>query len=232
MRIFCLAFLLVLIGSTTAFSALQFPALTGRVVDNAHVLSPATVQSLEQMLAEYEQGTSNQIVVVTIPSLQGTAIEDYGYQLGRSWQIGQKDKNNGALLIVAPTERKARIEVGYGLEPILTDAASSEIMNGVILPAFRNGQIEQGIVDGTHAMVSVLGGKSLPVSAQQAHLSGLQSVLLVLFFFWFVWFAMRHPLIAAILLSNNSSRFSSSGMGGGFSGGGGSFGGGGASGSW
>lgn len=185
------------------------------------------------MLEEYERGTSNQVVVVTISSLQGYAIEDYGYQLGRFWQIGQKDKNNGTLLIVAPNERKVRIEVGYGLEPLLTDAASSEVVNGIILPAFRSGNMEQGIIDGTQAILSVLGGKGIP-AAQQAdgQLSGVDALLLFIFIVGFFWFAMRHPFIAALLLSSHSSRFGSSRMGGGFGGGGGSFGGGGASGSW
>jgi len=233
-----LPFFVVLLLGVIAFAAPQFPALTGRVVDDAHILTPATVQSLDQMLADYERGTSNQIVVVTILSLHGNSIEDYGYQLGRTWQIGQKDKNNGALLIVSPHERKVRIEVGYGLEPALTDAASSEIVNGIILPAFRNGHMEQGIVDGVRAMIDLLGGKSTSAihdTRQVEQLSGLQLALIVLFIFGFIWFAIRHPMIAMLMLSNSSMRFGSSGSansGGGFSGGGGSFGGGGASGSW
>src|ERR1700722_8267501 len=114
-----LAFIVFLLMGAAAVAAPKFPALTGRVVDDAHVLSASTVQSLDQMLEGYERGTSNQVVVVTIGSLQGTSIEDYGYQLGRTWQIGQKGKDNGALLIVAPKERKIRIEVGYGLEPVV-----------------------------------------------------------------------------------------------------------------
>jgi uncharacterized protein len=237
MRSFPLGLFLVLICCTTlALAAPKFPALAGRVVDNAHILSPSTIQSLEQALAAYENGTSNQVVVATIPSLNGDSIENYGYQLGRFWHIGQKGKDNGALLIVAPRERKVRIEVGYGLEPLLTDAASSQIINEIILPDFRAGRMEQGVVEGTEAMLSVLGGKSLPV-AQQAdqQFSGLGLFLLFLFFL----FALRHPYIAAyLLMSGPPSRFGSSRMngsgwgGGGFSGGGGSFGGGGASGSW
>ncbi len=228
-----LLFIVFLLVGAVAIAAPQFPALTGRVVDDAHVLSASTVQSLDQMLEGYERGTTNQVVVVTIPSLQGTSIEDYGYQLGRAWQIGQKDKNTGALLIVAPKERKVRIEVGYGLEPVLTDAASSQIVNGTILPAFRAGNMEQGIIDGTQAMLSVLGGKSISDNQQSdGPLSGIQIVFLLLFGILFIWFAIRHPFLAVLLLSNHSSRFGSSRMGGGFSGGGGSFGGGGASGSW
>ena len=102
--------------------ALTFPELTGRIVDEAGILGPSTKAALERKLGEFETSTTGQLVVVTLKSLQGTSIEDYGYQLGRYWQIGQKEKNTGALLIVAPNERKVRIEVGYGFEGALTDA--------------------------------------------------------------------------------------------------------------
>ena len=232
-RIVCIGLFLLLICGVPASAATSFPPLTGRVVDNAHILSPSAIQSLDQQLAAYENGTSNQVVVATIPSLHGDSIDDYGYQLGRAWHIGQKGKNNGVLLIVAPVERKVRIEVGYGLEPVLTDAASSEIVNEVILPDFRAGRMEQGVVDGTGAILSVLGGKAMPLPAEQS--GGQVSGLEIFLFFLFVLFAIRHPYIAMyFLMSNQPSRFggSSSGGGGGFSGGGGSFGGGGASGSW
>src|ERR1700738_664464 len=108
--------------------ALTFPELTGRVVDDAGILDPSTKAALERKLAEFETKTTGQLVVVTLKSLQGTSIEDYGYQLGRHWGIGQKEKNNGVLLIVAPNERKVRIEVGYGLEGTLTDAVTKLII--------------------------------------------------------------------------------------------------------
>src|SRR6516162_1171382 len=130
-RLCCLDFgrrgaILGLLLSVVAFAAyaLTFPELTGRVVDDAGILDPATKAGLERKLAEFETKTTGQLVVVTLKSLQGTSIEDYGYQLGRHWQIGQKEKNTGALLIVAPNERKVRIEVGYGFEGTLTDAVS------------------------------------------------------------------------------------------------------------
>src|ERR1035437_693061 len=133
-------FLLLMCGvPALAASSLQsaFPPLTGRVVDNAHILSSSTIQSLDQSLAAYENGTSNQVVVATIASLNGDSIGDYGYQLGRYWKIGQKGKDNGVLLIVAPNERKVRIEVGYGLEGALTDAVSKLIIENSILPRFK-----------------------------------------------------------------------------------------------
>jgi len=237
-------FIVALLLGTIAFAAPTFPSLTGRVVDDAHVLSASTVQILDQMLADYEHGTSSQVVVVTVASLQGISIEDYGYQLGRTWQIGQKDKNNGALLIVAPKEKKVRIEVGYGLEPVLTDAAASEIVNGIILPEFRNDQMEQGVINGTRAILDVLGGKSVPTPDQTDRPMPLQVIFSSLIIVAFFGFALRNPFFAMLMLFNSSSRFGSSrlgdygggfsggGFGGGFSGDGGSFGGGGASGSW
>jgi uncharacterized protein len=113
--------------SAGAAQTLSFPSLTGRVVDEANLFDPAARAALTETLAGLESKTTNQLVVVTLKSLQGTSIEDYGYQLGRKWQIGQRDKNNGALLIVVPNERKVRIEVGYGLEGTLTDALTKLI---------------------------------------------------------------------------------------------------------
>jgi len=153
---------------TSAQAALTFPALTGRVVDNAQMLDPATRQQLTEQLQALEQTTGDQIVVVTVPDLQGVPIEDYGYQLGRQWGIGQKGKDNGALLIVARDERKLRIEVGYGLEGTLTDAQSWVIINQVITPKFKAGNFSQGISDGVAAMIQVVGGQPLAVPAHVA----------------------------------------------------------------
>ncbi len=228
-----LTFITIIFLSLGALAAPNFPALSARVVDEANILSKKTVQNLEQILVDYENGTGNQIVVVTISSLQDLPIEDYGYQLGRAWQIGQKDKNTGALLIVAPNEKKVRIEVGYGLEPILTDAAASKIINSIILPNFRNGDLKKGIIQGTQAIIAVLGGES--ISDNEPHkekLSGIQILFMLLFIFFFAWFAIKHPFLAMLILSNSSSRFGGSGSNRGFGGGGGNFGGGGSSGSW
>jgi uncharacterized protein len=144
-----------------------FPALTGRVVDEAGILSPATRGRLDQELARHEQGTGEQVVVVTLASLQGYSIEDFGYQLGRHWGIGQRGRDNGALLIVAPKEHKTRIEVGYGLEDRLTDAQSRIIIEQVMLPAFRRGDYDTGVLDGAAAVLRVLGGGAPVVGAQQ-----------------------------------------------------------------
>lgn len=146
----------------TAVAAPQFPTLTGRVVDEAGILSPQVESELSAQLAAHEQATTNQVVVVTLKSLQGYAIDDYGYQLGRHWAIGQKGKNNGVLLIVAPTERKLRIEVGYGLEGTLTDALSRDIIERVIKPPFRQQNYEQGIRAGVGAILAALAGEYRP----------------------------------------------------------------------
>jgi len=140
--------------------AQDFPQLTGRVVDEAGILPGNVRADLDAKLAALEARNGDQLVVVTLRSLRGETIEQYGVALGRAWQIGQKDKNNGALLIVAPNERKVRIEVGYGLEGTLTDAASKLIIEGTILPRFRAHDIAGGITRGVDDIVRVLSGGS------------------------------------------------------------------------
>ncbi|MDR7118467.1 TPM domain-containing protein [Caulobacter sp. BE254] len=161
-----LAFLALWIFALPALAAgPAFPPLTGRVVDGANILSPQVETDLTAKLENLERTTGRQLVVATVPSLQGYEIEDYGYQLGRTWGIGQKGTNTGALLIVAPTERKVRIEVGYGLEPILTDALSSVIIQTAILPKFKAGDLEGGVTAGTDAIIAQL---ALPDEAAKA----------------------------------------------------------------
>jgi uncharacterized protein len=155
-----LPILLLILASPAASSEPKFPPLTGRVVDDAGVLDTWTQSELVDMLATHEGATGEQVVVVTLPSLQGYTIEDYGYQLGRHWGIGQKGANTGALLIVAPKEHKVRIEVGYGLEGQLTDAICSTIIQNYILPSFKRGDFNAGVLAGTTSILSVLGGNS------------------------------------------------------------------------
>jgi len=147
---------IILLLSITFLFALDFPKLTGRVVDNANLLSPQTKQYLEKRIKEFENNTSNQLVVVTLNSLEGVPIEEYGYKLGRYWGIGEKGKDNGVLLIIAPNERKVRIEVGYGLEGNLTDAKSFMIINDNILPYFKNGNYDEGVKKGVDAIINTL----------------------------------------------------------------------------
>lgn len=155
------AFLLALsflfsIWGAQVFAAPTFPQLTGRVVDEANILSPQTEAQLTQLSAEIEKAASDQLVVVTLNSLQGYEIEEYGYQLGRTWKIGQTDVDNGILLIVAPNERKVRIEVGYGLEGNMPDMLANRIIREKIIPAFKAGDMEGGIIAGAQAIDETL----------------------------------------------------------------------------
>lgn len=136
----------------------SFPVLSGRVVDNAHLLSASTLDKMTRELAALEPQTGDQIVVATLSTLSGYDIETYSNTLFRRWALGQKQMNNGVLLLVAPTERQVRIEVGYGLEGVLTDALSAVIINTLILPNFREGKFENGIVEGVAAIKDVLTG--------------------------------------------------------------------------
>ena len=155
LHVFALLFLLF---ASQAVAQPVFPELTARVVDNADLLNPASEGMLAHLLAQHEANTTNQVVVVTLENLQGYDIADYGYQLGRHWKIGQEGKDNGVLLIVAPYERKVRIEVGYGLEGTLTDKLSHDIIQEVVLPRFKAGDYTAGILQGTQAILSVLKG--------------------------------------------------------------------------
>ena len=133
-----------------------FPELTGRVVDDANVIPDNIEAGLNDKLAALEAQSQRQLVVVTLPSLQDYDIADYGYQLGREWGLGDAERNDGALLIIAPNDRKVRIEVGYGLEGYLTDALSSIIVQNEILPRFRDQDMPGGIVAGTDAIIAQL----------------------------------------------------------------------------
>lgn len=142
--------------SLSAFAAPNFPELTGRVVDNANLLSVESQQYWEQRLEEHEQESSNQVVLVTLTDLQGYDIADFGYQLGRHWGIGQKNSNNGLLLIIAPTERQVRIEVGYGLEGVMSDGLSHTVIQQHIIPPFKQGDYSTGIEQGLTHILEIL----------------------------------------------------------------------------
>ncbi len=152
-----------LLGS--AAQAQTFPKLTGRVVDAANLLSPEQEAQLTAMSDATEKASGRQLVVATVPDLQGYPIEDYGYRLGRAWKIGQGEADNGIILIVAPNERRVRIEVGYGLEPVMTDALSGIIIRDTITPRFKAGDMGGGIVAGASAIDAQL---KLPLEAAEA----------------------------------------------------------------
>jgi uncharacterized protein len=236
-------------------AAPTFPALSGRVVDDAHILTPDIQADLTQRLAALEAKNSRQLIVVTVPSLQGYDIADYGYQLGRTWGVGQKGINNGALFIIAPNERKVRIEVGYGLEGILTDAMSNLILQRAVVPKFRAGDMPGGVVDGTQALIeqmslepSVAEQRAAEAASQQRAPSGrtgspfalLMVILVIVFVLRSVMSGRGGGFLGGFLpgiilggLMGGGRRDDWGGGGGGFGGGGGgSFGGGGSSGSW
>ena len=244
------AVLLLLVFAVPAFAQPKLPELTGRVVDLANALSPVQEAALTEQLAAHESRTSNQVVVAILPSLQGYDVERFAVDLLRAWKLGQGDRNNGVLLLVAPNEREVRIEVGYGLEGTLTDALSSDIIQSRILPRFRAGDIPGGITSGVDGILAVIEGAYEPVAAPpgQDQIEALAPFLMVLA--WMV--------LVMILNGRNRRRrrvwgtglpgiwiagpggfggrgggFGGGfGRGGGFSGGGGSSGGGGASGRW
>ncbi len=176
---------------------LQFPELTGRVVDRANLLSEAQRGELTRKLEELESKTTAQLVVVTLTSLSGRTIEEYGYQLGRHWEIGQKTTNNGVLLIVAPNERKVRIEVGYGAEGVLPDAVSSLIIQRVIIPKFRANDYAGGIVAGADEIINVLSGGGEEWKRPQPQAQEIPDWVVVLFVMLFTF----GPILLAVLIT-------------------------------
>jgi uncharacterized protein len=238
-----LALLALLLAAFAALAA-SFPALTGRVVDQANIIPAATRSGIETKLADLEAKSGIQLEVATVATLDGQEIEPYANQLFRTWKLGQKDKNNGVLLLVAPKEHRVRIEVGYGLEGTLTDALSKIIIANAITPRFKTGDYGGGIARGVDDIITVLTTDTSDWQPRPAvrldsqpqtdptkwlivlGLIALVALLIVSPGFRWVFF----NIALNILLSSGSSSGSSSG--GGFSGGGGSSGGGGASGSW
>ncbi len=236
-------------GCVSVFAQdIKAPPLTGRVVDNAGMIEPAAEAQLVALLEAHENATTNQVVVVTLKDLQGYPIEQFGYQLGRAWGIGQKGEDNGALLIVAEAERAVRIEVGYGLEGELTDAISSDIIHSIILPQFKQGQFSEGISQGAQAMIQAVGGEyAMRGNASQPKPTSGGQKALILFLVFGGWLGLtsllsigggrgggmgRSLLLLGAASALGGGRGGGFGGGGGFSGGGGGFGGGGASGGW
>jgi uncharacterized protein len=239
--------LLALLFGCLVVVAVNFPTLTGRIVDQANIIPRETRSALEPKLAELEAKSGIQLVVATITSLDGQEIEPYANELFRTWKLGEKTKNNGVLLLIAPNQRRMRIEVGYGLEGTLTDALSKIIIANAIVPRFRVGDYGGGVSRGVDDIITVLTTDSsewqrrpsLRLDGQQipgwlawlltAGAIALMTLLIVSP--GFRWFLLN--VMLNILVNSSGSRagggFSSPG---GFSGRGGSSGGGGASGSW
>jgi len=264
-RRFCAAALLscalwLALVATVLAQGLTFPELTGRVVDQAGIIDAPAKSRLEMKLANYDQKTSDQVVVATVPSLQGTSIEDYANRLFRHWKLGQAKTNNGVLLLVAPNERKVRIEVGYGLEGTLTDAVAKMIIQAAIAPKFKAGDFGSGLEAGVDAITATLLGdsewqdraKMRPAPESDAYDPLVIFLVFVIIMIVFNMMAARNNRGGGrggmhrtrdggwivFTPSSSSSGWGGGsgggnwGGGGGFSGGGGSSGGGGASGDW
>jgi uncharacterized protein len=154
----------IMLMISTILHAADVPYLTGRVTDNAQLLSQEVNRSLSDSLQAHEKRTGNQIAVLTISTLGGESIEDYSVKVFESWKLGQKGKDNGVLMVVVPADRRMRIEVGYGLEGTLTDAMAGRIIQTVMTPKFKNSDFEVGIVDGAGAVMKLLEGGELPQS--------------------------------------------------------------------
>jgi uncharacterized protein len=229
------------------YAAPNFPPLTGRVVDQPGLLTAAEATEITDRLEALEKTNGTQMVVAIINSLDGYDIRDYGYQLGRHWQIGQKGVNNGVILLIVPSENRVSIEVGYGLEGVITDAAARLIIANAIVPAFREGRFADGIMAAVGDITALATGEEAP-SLKQAPRDDrdfdIDDVIPLIFLALVIWMILREssgggsggrrrrgtPIIFGPGgFGSGSGGF---GGGGGFSGGGGSFGGGGASGSW
>jgi len=224
--------------------ALDFPALSGRVVDQADVMYVQSRSAVEAKLKDLEDKSSIQLVVATVRSLQGGDIETYANQLFRFWKLGEAKKNNGVLLLVAPSEHKVRIEVGYGLEGTLTDALSSVIIQSAIVPRFKANDFSGGIERGVDGIISVLSGDTADWQRKIGVRSNeptkqFNSLFPLLFFFVVIFvfiylkgsghgtpagrYVRRNGRMVFVPYSSgwgSSSGWSSGGFGGGFSGGG------------
>ncbi len=247
------ATVLVALLTGAALAATNFPQLTGRVVDQAHILSPVTIADLERKLADLEQKSGIQLVVATVSSLNGEEIEPYANELFRTWKLGETKKDNGVLLLIAPKQRRMRIEVGYGLEGTLTDAVSSIIIANAIAPRFKAGDFNGGVTRGVDDIITALTTNSAewkpkPTDVRAEHDATFLDAIAPFLIFLFIMFVLSritrrgggNVIFIPMGMGGGRGGFGGggfggggfSGGGGGFSGGGGSSGGGGASGGW
>lgn len=158
----CLCIAVFLLCTASLAAASGVPYLSGRVNDYAGILTKETVKSLSESLKAHEKRTTNQVVVLTVPSLQGETIEDYAVRVFKEWGLGQKGKDNGILIVVAPNDRRMRIEVGYGLEGTMTDLMAGRIITYIMTPKFKNGDFNGGISEGAQAVIGMLEGGAVP----------------------------------------------------------------------
>ncbi len=197
MRLKFLIYALIL--SSSAFGQKAIPELWNmRVHDDAHVLKPENIDHLEKQLAHFEDSTSNQIAILIINSLEGESIEDYAIRVAEKWRLGKKDKDNGVLLLIAVDDHKMRIEVGEGLEGVLTDAMCSRIIRNEMAPNFRRGDYEGGVTAAIDGIIKAIGGEySAKDTNDLEDLSMKERVLiglgLYLFLSIFAFFALVLP---------------------------------------
>lgn len=246
----------IALGHGSVAAEVAVPTLSGRIVDQAGLIDGTTTARLEARLARLEATTGSQVAVLTIPSLEGDPIEDFSIRVVEAWKLGREGVDDGALFLIVPGDRRMRIEVGYGLEPTLTDAKSRRILDDIVTPMFRAGDMAGGIAAGVEAIAMVAEGSELPApvkrkgDGEEVHFF----VMLVLFILLILFMRFLRGRHDEVWTSDHGwgrrrgrSRggwivggggFGGGGFGGGgggfggFSGGGGSFGGGGASGSW
>jgi uncharacterized protein len=164
----------VLLMVNTAF-AVNVPYLTGRVTDNAKILSDETRKSITERLKAHEDKTTNQIAVLTVPTLNGEGIEEYAVSVFNAWKLGQKGKDNGILVVVAPNDRRMRIEVGYGLEGTMPDGVAGDIIRNIMTPYFKNNDYNKGLDEGVNAIINVLEGGAVPNAQNFAGSGGQKS---------------------------------------------------------
>jgi len=236
-------------SSILTLQALQVPSLKGRVNDQANILTSQQARTLEAMLQETEKQTSAQVALLIIPSLRGENLEEYSLRVAEEWGLGQNDRDNGVLLLIALQDKKMRFEVGYGLEGMITDLKAGYIIRNKIAPEFRKRDFYQGIYAGLETATGIINGKTIISDEELAKYRKDQSkksskpfpvgtIIFLLMIFSGIFRGRRGGLFTALLLGSmlggGNSRGSGLGGGGfgGFSGGGGSFGGGGSSGGW
>lgn len=245
--------LLIFCACAICASALSVPELTGPVVDKANLLTVYDFQTLSTELVNISEQTGTQIAVLTVPSLEGEALESYSMRVCEEWKLGSKKNDDGVLLLIAFNEKKIRIEVGYGLEGQLTDTKCGLIIRQIIAPAFQSGNYSKGIVDAVFTIKSFVLDENVDSinTSSEPESSPASTVIVIIFmlfyFFvftgslsrkfkflrWLPWYSLFKGSSSSHYSSHSSNHFGGSGFGGGgFSGGGGSFGGGGASGGW
>ena len=242
-RLVLSATILVALATSASLAALDVPFLSGRVVDQAGIIPELVERRIEEKSRLLEESTGAQIAVLTISSLEGHSLEDYTIRVVEQWELGQADQDNGVLIFVAVDDRRMRIEVGYGLEGVLTDAMSGRILDGAIAPRFREGDFGGGLERGVDSVIALVSGEGEPPPVRKRDDGGIPGCFVVFFFLMFFvvlpmlrqrrhyrrgWSSRRGWSGPWIIGSGGSG----GGSFGGFSGGGGGFGGGGASGGW